>query len=102
MGKGRRRRGSSKWQQEPRPLNSAHLAPGGLSAGRVRRRDGEYHVRTISGSAAAKEYLCPACQLPISAGTPHVVAWRADWILGDEDAASQRRHWHTHCWRISG
>ncbi|RJN31519.1 hypothetical protein D3250_11195 [Nesterenkonia natronophila] len=78
------------------------MAPGGLSSGRVKRRDGEYYVRRISGSAAFKEYTCPACRLPINAGTAHVVAWRADWILGDDNAASERRHWHTHCWRISG
>ncbi|WP_223881056.1 hypothetical protein [Nesterenkonia ebinurensis] len=101
MGKGRgRRRGTSKWQQEHRPLSTGFLAPGGLSAGRVQRRDGEYHVRHISGAAAAKDYSCPGCGLTIGAGTDHVVAWRADSILGDEYAASERRHWHTHCWRI--
>ncbi|GFZ94384.1 hypothetical protein [Nesterenkonia alkaliphila] len=102
MGKGKgRRRGASKWQQEHRPLGTQFLAPGGIAAGRVQRRDGEYHLRHISAAAAAKDYSCPGCGLTISAGTAHVVAWRADSVLGDEFAASERRHWHSHCWRIS-
>ncbi|NLS08528.1 hypothetical protein HGQ17_00595 [Nesterenkonia sp. MY13] len=68
----------------------------------MRRRDGEYHVRHISGAAATKDYTCPGCSLIISAGTAHVVAWRADSVLGDDFAASERRHWHRHCWKISG
>lgn len=100
VGKGRRRRSGSKWKQEHRPLNTQFLAPGGISSGRVRRRDGDYYVRYISGAAAAKEYSCPGCGLSIDAGTAHIVAWRADSILGDEYAASERRHWHSHCWKI--
>lgn len=100
VGKGKARRGGSKWQQEHRPLSTRFLAPGGISSGRVRRRDGEYHVRYISGAAAVKEYRCPGCSLVISEGQSHVVAWRADSILGDEHAASERRHWHSHCWKI--
>lgn len=101
MGKGRRR-GGSKWQREHRPLSPGSLAPGGISTGRVRRRDGEYHVRYISGQAAQKEYICPGCSLRIAAGTPHVVSWRADSIFGEEQAAAERRHWHRQCWRIAG
>ncbi|WP_243730539.1 hypothetical protein [Nesterenkonia salmonea] len=102
MGKGKgRRRGGSKWQQQHRPLTANSMAPGGLTSARVKRRDGEYYVRHISGLAATKEYVCPACTTPISIGTAHIVAWRADWIFGDDSAASERRHWHTHCWRIS-
>lgn len=98
-GKPGRRRGS-KWQQGHRPLNPGLTMPGGVEGGTVRRRDGEYHVRRISASGATKEYICPGCRLPIPPGTPHVVAWRADFILGDEHAAAERRHWHPHCWRI--
>ncbi|WP_460689458.1 hypothetical protein [Nesterenkonia suensis] len=106
MGKGSRGsrrggRGPSKWQREARPLDRSVLSPGGFSAGIESRRDGDYHVRRISASGATKEYVCPGCHLTIVAGTAHVVAWRADSILGDEHAASERRHWHTHCWRIA-
>lgn len=101
VGKGRRRRSGSKWQQGHRSLNTQFLAPGGISSGRVRRRDGEYHVRYIAGAAAAKEYSCPGCGLPIPPGQAHIVAWRADSIMGDDHAASERRHWHSHCWKIA-
>ena len=30
----------------------------------------------------------------------HVVAWRADGLMGEADDLAARRHWHTHCWRI--
>jgi hypothetical protein len=56
--------------------------------------DGEWHVRAIPGSAAAKTYRCPGCQQEIRPGVAHVVAWRADRHDGDEF----RRHWHTPCW----
>ncbi|GAA1824199.1 hypothetical protein [Nesterenkonia flava] len=102
MGRGKKRSaGGSKWQREHRPLSPGLFAPGGISTGVVRRRDGEYHVRYISGSAATKTYTCPGCGLSIAAGTAHVVAWRADSIMGDEFAASERRHWHSQCWRIA-
>lgn len=94
------KRRSSKWQREHRPLSTEFLAPGGISSGRVSRRDGDYHVRYIPGSAAAKPYVCPGCRLSIPPGTPHIVAWQADAILGDQFAAEGRRHWHSHCWRI--
>ncbi|GAA3067576.1 MULTISPECIES: hypothetical protein [Actinomycetes] len=106
MGKGSRgsrrggRRGPSKWQQEPRPLDESLLSPGGFAAGRVAKRDGEYHVRRITAAGATKSYVCPGCHHRIEPGTPHVVAWRADSIFGDERAAAERRHWHSHCWRI--
>ncbi|MGO1522093.1 MAG: hypothetical protein ACTHWO_06090 [Nesterenkonia sp.] len=103
MAKGKRRGGrTSKWQRGHRPLSTSFLAPSGIAAGRVSRRDGEYHLRHISAAAAHKPYTCPGCGLEISPGTAHVVAWPADAILGDEFGASQRRHWHQHCWRISG
>ncbi|WP_022872807.1 hypothetical protein [Nesterenkonia alba] len=94
------KRRQNKWQREYRPLSTSFLAPAGISAGRVRRRDGEYHVRYIPGPAATKDYTCPGCGLSITPGTAHVVAWRADSVLGDEFAAAERRHWHSQCWRI--
>lgn len=56
--------------------------------------DGGWHVRRIAGSAATKSYLCPGCNQQILPGTPHVVAWSADRMLGEEF----RRHWHSPCW----
>ena len=100
VAKGKRRRGVSKWQRGHRPLSGSFSAPGGIPAGRVARRDGDYHLRHIPASAAQKTYICPGCSLDILPGTAHVVAWPADSILGDEFGASQRRHWHQQCWRI--
>jgi hypothetical protein len=53
----------------------------------------DYVVRSISGSAAGKEYRCPGCDQVIRPGVPHVVAW-----LEDDQDAGHRRHWHTACW----
>lgn len=74
---------------------------GGLRAvggGRIELHRGErYVVRPVSGAAATKAYRCPGCDQEIPAGRPHVVAWPLDGAGGDE-AASDRRHWHTPCW----
>jgi hypothetical protein len=64
------------------------------------KRDGQWYVQPVTGQQAVKSYLCPGCGGTVSAGTAHLVAWRADDLLGDESALSDRRHWHTHCWRI--
>ena len=79
--------------------------PGGseLPDERVRRgvegvqqwQDGEWMVRSIFGGAATKTYRCPGCVQEIRPGVAHVVAWPIDG-RGDE---SDRRHWHTGCWR---
>ena len=61
--------------------------------------DGDWTVRMLSGSAAVKSYLCPGCRQEIPPGTAHVVAWRADHVLGADAALDERRHWHTGCWR---
>lgn len=67
--------------------------------GHSQARDGGWHVREIPAWRAVKEYTCPECHRRVPPGQAHIVAWRSDWIMGDEDAGSQRRHWHTHCWR---
>jgi len=56
--------------------------------------DGEWTVRQVSGVATVKSYRCPGCDQEIVPGTPHVVAWNADQLIGVEG----RRHWHTVCW----
>lgn len=60
--------------------------------------DGGWHVRHIAAWRAVKQYTCPGCYGAIPQGQPHIVAWRSDWLMGDEDAAQLRRHWHTACW----
>jgi hypothetical protein len=64
------------------------------------RRGAEWTVQPVSASKAVKAYTCPGCGRTIAAGTAHVVAWRADGVLGDAADLANRRHWHTHCWRL--
>jgi hypothetical protein len=58
-------------------------------------QDGEWMVRQIFGGAAVKTYRCPGCVQEIRPGVAHIVAWPAD----ERGDASDRRHWHTGCWR---
>lgn len=64
------------------------------------RRDGLWNVQSISASSASKTYTCPGCGLEITPGTPHLVAWRADGLMGESEDLAARRHWHPHCWKI--
>ncbi|WP_290868512.1 hypothetical protein [Hamadaea sp.] len=57
--------------------------------------DGDWNVRHVTAGAATKAYRCPGCDHEIPPGVAHVVAWPADG-RGD---SSDRRHWHTACWR---
>lgn len=57
-------------------------------------RAGDWYVRTAGGDPDGKTYRCPGCQQEITPGTPHVVAW-----LAETDDGSNRRHWHTPCFR---
>lgn len=66
----------------------------------VSKRDGEWTVQTIAAASALKAYTCPGCGLQIGIGIGHVVAWRADGIMGEADDVAARRHWHSHCWKI--
>jgi len=50
-------------------------------------------VRHVPAYQAAKEYRCPQCGNAVAPGQGHVVAW-------PEERAEDRRHWHTHCWRL--
>jgi hypothetical protein len=60
-------------------------------------RDGDWLVRAVSGEAG-KVYRCPGCDQEIPPGVPHVVVWPAD----ERGDLSDRRHWHTGCWRARG
>jgi hypothetical protein len=55
--------------------------------------DGDWLVRTVPGGD--KTYRCPGCDHEIPAGTGHLVVWPAD----DRGDLTDRRHWHTGCWR---
>jgi hypothetical protein len=64
------------------------------------RRDGLWNVQPVSAAQAVKTYLCPGCSLDIAPGIAHVVAWRADGVMGDTADLAGRRHWHSHCWKL--
>jgi len=64
------------------------------------RRGSAWTVQPVSASQAQKTYVCPGCGRMIDVGMPHVVAWRADGVLGDAADLAARRHWHSACWRI--
>lgn len=65
------------------------------------RRGREWTVQPIAASQAVKAYVCPGCGGEIAPGIAHLVAWRADGVLGESADLAARRHWHTHCWRIA-
>jgi hypothetical protein len=64
------------------------------------KRDGLWNVQPVAGTSAVKTYTCPGCGLEVGPGTAHVVAWRADGLMGEADDLAGRRHWHSHCWKI--
>ena len=64
------------------------------------RRDGAWYVQPISAKQAVKSYSCPGCNLQIAPGVAHVVAWKADGVMGDSADLAARRHWHSHCWKL--
>lgn len=64
------------------------------------KRDGTWTVQPLAASSAVKQYTCPSCGRSIAPGIAHIVAWRADGIMGEAEDLAARRHWHTHCWRI--
>jgi hypothetical protein len=91
-----RRRGDRDEEREPLDLERALAGTRRTEA----KRDGAWNVQPQSASSALKAYSCPGCALEIAPGTAHLVAWRADGIMGEADDLAARRHWHTHCWRI--
>ncbi|MEH3089175.1 MAG: hypothetical protein PGN24_06050 [Microbacterium arborescens] len=65
------------------------------------RRGATWTVQPVSAAQAQKTYICPGCARVIDIGVAHVVAWRADGVLGDAADLAARRHWHSACWRIA-
>jgi hypothetical protein len=83
---------------EPEPIDLTRAL---LGARRTEvKRDGIWNVQPHGASSATKAYSCPGCGLEIAPGTAHLVAWRADGLMGEADDLAGRRHWHTHCWKI--
>ncbi|MET9328622.1 hypothetical protein [Tsukamurella sp. NPDC003166] len=70
------------------------LSTGGFGS-RVELGDEAYQVRTVTGSGAAKDYRCPGCDQLIPVGTAHVVVWPS----AESGGVTDRRHWHSGCWR---
>jgi hypothetical protein len=65
------------------------------------RRGISWNVQPISAVQAVKEYRCPGCGNAVDEGVAHLVVWRADGVLGEANDLADRRHWHTHCWRLA-
>ena len=65
------------------------------------RRGVEWTVQPVNASQAQKPYSCPGCGRSIAEGVAHLVAWRADGVLGDDADLAARRHWHSYCWSIA-
>ncbi|WP_213815840.1 hypothetical protein [Glaciihabitans sp. dw_435] len=65
-----------------------------------RKRDALWNVQPLAATSANKHYTCPSCGLDIAPGVAHIVAWRADGLMGEADDLAARRHWHSHCWKI--
>ncbi|MFG2036655.1 hypothetical protein [Dactylosporangium sp. NPDC048998] len=87
------RRNHPKRDDAPPPLDLDRIKRG---VGAVQAwSDGEWQVRNIPAGAATKAYRCPGCDQEISQGVPHLVAWPAD----ERGDLTDRRHWHTGCWR---
>ncbi|MCU1417858.1 MAG: hypothetical protein JWP32_2032 [Schumannella sp.] len=64
------------------------------------KRDGAWNVQPQGAGSATKVYTCPGCGSEIAPGVAHLVAWRADGLMGEADDLAGRRHWHSHCWKI--
>jgi hypothetical protein len=63
------------------------------------KRGVAWTVQPVSPAQAQKEYTCPGCGRVVAPGIAHLVAWRADGVLGDAADLAARRHWHTACWK---
>ncbi|MEO5534906.1 MAG: hypothetical protein ABIR17_07210 [Pseudolysinimonas sp.] len=89
---------SNRRRDEDAPLDLERALAGKLRT--ESKRDGIWNVQPQSAVSAVKSYLCPGCGLDIEPGTAHLVAWRADGLMGEADDLAARRHWHLHCWKI--
>lgn len=93
------RRRRSERRQPHIPLDVERLSFG-IARTEVRRGI-EWRIQPVSAAKAVKEYTCPGCGGTVVPGTAHLVAWRADSIMGEASALADRRHWHSKCWQTS-
>ncbi len=82
---------------EPHQELDVESALRGVARSAVGSDGSEWTVRRVGG--AEKAYRCPGCDQEIQPGTPHVVAWRSDHLLGADAGLADRRHWHQACWQ---
>ncbi len=88
-------RRASKHLRPPRPLDtSRHVSRQATSSG-------SFLVREVPKDRALKQYICPGCNNQIPVGMAHLVAWPEEPGLGFDSGVEQRRHWHSHCWRVN-
>jgi len=93
----------------PRHRRAAEPDDDALDLDRLRRglkrveskRSGQWNVQPVTAAGAVKSYVCPGCRGEVVPGVAHLVAWRADGLLGEQADLADRRHWHEHCWRIA-
>jgi hypothetical protein len=90
---------SHRRRPEPEPDDSFERLLAGFKRTET-RRGVSWTVQPVTGANGEKSYTCPGCGRQIPPGTAHLVAWRADGVLGDAADLAARRHWHTACWRI--
>lgn len=96
--RGHRPRGRQPDEQPDEPLDLDRITAG---LRRVEsKRSGSWNVQRVSATAAQKIYRCPGCGLDVPVGQAHIVAWRADGLMGEAADLADRRHWHAHCWRM--
>ena len=70
-------------RRDEAPIDLARVSGGSTSTDRY--AGGLWTVRRVSGATASRDYLCPGCHQDIAIGTPHVVAWPAEGVGGDDD-----------------
>lgn len=93
MGRSNRPKNAKKRSEEPAELDLAATRMG-IRRSEIKR--GVSYITQVSIGAFADEgkvWICPHCNLQISKGVSHTVAW--DEIRGIET----RRHFHTSCWK---
>jgi Ribonuclease G/E len=88
-----RRNRESKWGAQFQPLDLDRVR---IGVKRIETKRGvEYSVQTTTGQNAEqdKSWVCPHCNLAISKGQNHTVAWDSD------RGVDTRRHFHNSCWK---
>lgn len=82
------------WHEPHRELDDGVLR--GIRHSQAGPDGDQYQVQSVG--PARKEYRCPGCNQPVKVGTPHLVVWKEESLLGWGAGVESRRHWHKHCW----